>query len=80
MFCPSVRPGRAGELSGGEYCEVEQDKCGVLHLGKNKCLRLGAALMEKRSVEKDLGVQVENRLAASQQCALATKMTNSILG
>lgn len=59
---------------------LNRSKCGVLHLGKNKCLRLGAALMEKRSVEKDLGVQVEIRLAASQQCALVTKMTNSILG
>jgi len=34
--------------------------------------------MEKRSVEKELGVLVENRLAASQQCALVPGILGQI--
>ena len=42
--------------------------------------RLGADLLERSSVEKDLGVLVDSRMAMSQQCALMANKTNSILG
>jgi len=36
--------------------------------------------MERSSVEKDLGVLVNNKLVMSQQCALVAMRTNGILG
>ena len=40
---------------------------------------LGYALLEKNSMEKDLGVLMSNRLGMSQQCALVAKKANGIL-
>ena len=61
----------------------KRSKYRVLQLGRNNHVhqyRLGADLLERSSVEKGLGVLVYNRVTTSQQCTLAAKKANGILG
>ena len=60
-----------------------KSKCRILQLGRNNRMRqyrLGDDLLELSSMEKDLGVLVDSRLAMSQKCALGAKRANGVLG
>ena len=80
MCCHSARAQQAGELGGEELERFKKGNCRVSHVGRNNYMhryRLGANLLEKNSAEKKLGVLVYDM---GQQCALAYRKTNGILG
>ena len=57
--------------------------CKVLHLGKRNQLhnyKMGDTWLSKTTREKDLGIVVNHKLNMSQQCNVATKKANAILG
>jgi len=83
ISCYSARSGQAGELGTEEPDEVNKGNCRVLHLARNNTMhqhRLRFDLMEGSSVERDLGVLVDDKLTMSQHCALVAKKTNGMLG
>ena len=62
---------------------INKDRCWILHLGQYNpgcTYRLEDKRLECSTRERDLGVLVDGKLYMSQQCALAAKRANCILG
>ncbi|KAF4793621.1 hypothetical protein TURU_109768 [Turdus rufiventris] len=78
-----VGPGQAGELDREETSEIQQRQMYDPAPGEEQPqapAQAGGDLLESNSVEKDLGVRVDNKLSLSQQCVLGAKQANGILG
>jgi len=59
------------------------EKCTVLHMGKNNkeaVYKMGASELKKSIQEKDLGVIVDKSGKSSEQCIMAVKKANGMLG
>lgn len=77
----SVGPQQAGEMGREELCEIQQRQDPAPGEEQPSVPgQAGADLWKSSSVEKDLGVLVDNHLSMSQQCALGAKNVNGILG
>jgi len=58
-------------------------KCKVLHLSQRNSrhlYKLEGAVLESSPAKKDLGILIDENLNTSQQCALAARKANGILG
>ena len=58
-------------------------KCKVLHIGSNqhyRVYRLGSDCITSSSVEKDLGILVDNKLRFHEQCSAVAAKANRLLG
>ncbi|KAJ7402743.1 rna-directed dna polymerase from mobile element jockey-like [Pitangus sulphuratus] len=63
--------------------KFNKSKCQILHLGWRDAggkYRLGEEWLESSPEERDMGVLADRRLTRSQQCALADKRANHVLG
>jgi hypothetical protein len=63
--------------------EFNLDKCVCMHVGNNNKkfnYKLGGVDLKKVEKEKDLGVIVDKNFKFSEQCAIAVKKANQILG
>ncbi len=59
------------------------EKCTIIHMGKNnkECeYKIGEHTVKKSKIERDLGVMIDSNGKSSEQCMLAVKKANSVLG
>ena len=63
--------------------KFNREKCKVLHLRKRNQLhsyKMGYTWLSKTTSKKNLGIVIDHKLNMSQQCDVATKKANDILG
>ncbi|PKU47892.1 rna-directed dna polymerase from mobile element jockey-like [Limosa lapponica baueri] len=73
---------RLEEWANKSFMKFTKDKCKVLHLKKHNPgvqRSLGSTWLGSSSVERELGVLVDNKLNMSEQCAAVAKKANSCI-